>query len=362
MWSKKVPVFDSGRLKVDLKLCAQRLQQAQRKRSNQNLVARREIATLLAAGKESSARVKAEFVVKDDEIVEAMEMIELFCNLLSARFGLLASMQYCDDSILKEICSIIWVAPRMSEDIRELDTLMKNLIAKYGEEFGKAALENKDSCVNDKLYKKMDLRPPSKKLINAYLEAIAETHNVAWEAPLDSPPAPLLLDNEEDLSYHVPVTEAPTLMTSAHANPILPEHNACSPRIFNQINTQNHIQRSQYPPNTAGNQPSSIQHIPVRNEEYTKNSTISISGSGFDILRQSLSEHNEEGNGAVDTPYPIPFPTSIEPMSVYPPRVSQGAEAPPSYHLASAPPVQEDETSDPEFDDLAARFKNLKKK
>jgi len=86
-------------LKVDLKLAAQRLKNAQNKKANMQAVARKEIARLLANGKEDSARVKVENIIREDNMMEALELTELYCNLLTARFGGVLSLKYCDDSV-----------------------------------------------------------------------------------------------------------------------------------------------------------------------------------------------------------------------------------------------------------------------
>ena len=56
--------------------------------------ARAEVAEVLRAGKEDRARLRVEQVVREDLLVEAMEILELLCDLLLARFGLVTSMKY----------------------------------------------------------------------------------------------------------------------------------------------------------------------------------------------------------------------------------------------------------------------------
>ena len=71
-------------------------------------------------------------------MVEAMEVIELYCDLLLARFGMLEQMtyvsfehfecivmiarfsRYCEDSLAEAIATLIWVAPRLCADVQEL--------------------------------------------------------------------------------------------------------------------------------------------------------------------------------------------------------------------------------------------------
>ena len=82
-------MFNPARLKVQLKLAINRLKMLQAKKTSLNQQLRREIGTLIEKGKIESARVRIEHVIRDDFVIEAMENLELYCDLLFARFGLL---------------------------------------------------------------------------------------------------------------------------------------------------------------------------------------------------------------------------------------------------------------------------------
>jgi vacuolar protein sorting-associated protein IST1 len=77
------------RLKVQLKLAINRLKLLRSKKTSLNQAARKEISNLLASGKEESARIRVEHVIREDYNMEALEILELYCELLLARFGLL---------------------------------------------------------------------------------------------------------------------------------------------------------------------------------------------------------------------------------------------------------------------------------
>jgi vacuolar protein sorting-associated protein IST1 len=49
------------------------------------------MSTLLEAGKEASARIRVENIIRQDINVELMEMLELYCELILARIGLMES-------------------------------------------------------------------------------------------------------------------------------------------------------------------------------------------------------------------------------------------------------------------------------
>lgn len=55
--------------------------------------ARKEIADYLSSGKDERARIRVEHIIREDYLVEAMEILELYCDLLLTRFGLIQTMK-----------------------------------------------------------------------------------------------------------------------------------------------------------------------------------------------------------------------------------------------------------------------------
>ena len=108
--------FASSKLKTNLRLCINRLKLLQKKKSKLlhafnslnplqtskisfflpaelNVKARKEIAEYLAQNKDDRARIKVEHIIRDDYLVEAMECLELYCDLLLARIGLIETQK-----------------------------------------------------------------------------------------------------------------------------------------------------------------------------------------------------------------------------------------------------------------------------
>lgn len=52
-------------------------------------VNRRQMAQLLEQGKEESARIRVENIIRQEISVELMEILELYCELLLARIGMM---------------------------------------------------------------------------------------------------------------------------------------------------------------------------------------------------------------------------------------------------------------------------------
>lgn len=79
--------------KVQLKLAIQRLRLLQVKKSQLAKVTRREIGGYLEKHRIETARIKVEGVMGEDTMVELLEVLELYCELLLARFGLLETVR-----------------------------------------------------------------------------------------------------------------------------------------------------------------------------------------------------------------------------------------------------------------------------
>ncbi|EXJ90203.1 hypothetical protein A1O1_03302 [Capronia coronata CBS 617.96] len=178
------------KLKSTLRLLIPRLRNAQKKDTALSIASRREMAELLAQSREASARIRVENIIHTDITVELMEILELYAELLLARAGLLdirdknikeGMTTGIDDTGLEEAAaSIIYSAPRLPRDVRELGIVRNMLIERFGKEFAIKANENQDNCVPARVVDRLKVDPPSQKLVQAYLEEIARTYGVDW--------------------------------------------------------------------------------------------------------------------------------------------------------------------------------------
>lgn len=128
-------------------------------------------------GKEESARIRVENIIRSDITTELLEILELYCELLLARTGLLEPKE-CDPGLEEPIKSIIYAAPRT--DVKELQHARQLLVEKYGKEFALEAIENSDGKVAERVLKKLKVEPPDPELVNLYLKEIARTYGVDW--------------------------------------------------------------------------------------------------------------------------------------------------------------------------------------
>ena len=167
-----------NKIKVQLKLSISRLRMVQAKDEALAKQSRRSMAQLLEQGKIESARIRVENIIRSDMNTELLEYLELYCELLIARAGLLEAKE-CDPGLEEAVKSIIFAAPKI-EGVKELSVVRSLLAEKYGKEFTLQAVENSDGKVAERVSDRLKVEPPDRELVDKYLSVIAETYNVDW--------------------------------------------------------------------------------------------------------------------------------------------------------------------------------------
>ncbi|TLS29573.1 hypothetical protein PpBr36_01280 [Pyricularia pennisetigena] len=165
------------KIKVQLKLSIARLRMVQQRDEAASKVQRRAMAQLLDQGKIDSARIRVENIIRSDIQVELYEMLELYCELLLARAGLLDAPT-CDPGLEEAAKSVIYAAGKT--EIKELQAVRQLLGDKFGKEFVLVATNNSDGKVSEKVVKKLSVTPPREELVAGYLEEIARAYGVNW--------------------------------------------------------------------------------------------------------------------------------------------------------------------------------------
>lgn len=109
---------------------------------------RRVIGQLLKDGKRESAWVRVEGIIREQNLMTAYEILELYLELIAVRIQLLernktcprsafssSSSKTCFRDMIEAITSLMYAAPRVA-DLPELVEVRKWLAIKYGKELG----------------------------------------------------------------------------------------------------------------------------------------------------------------------------------------------------------------------------------
>jgi vacuolar protein sorting-associated protein IST1 len=169
---------------------------AQKKDTAVSISSRREMSVLLSQSREASARIRVENIIQTDICVELMEILELYAELLLARAGLLdardkdkdtsakiggAGAGVPDTGLEEAAASIIYAAPRLPREVRELGVVRGLLVERFGKEFAvRCAGEGGGGLVPERVVEKLKVGAPSRELVEAYLREIARTYGVEW--------------------------------------------------------------------------------------------------------------------------------------------------------------------------------------
>jgi hypothetical protein len=78
------------------------------------------------------ARIRVEHIIREDYLVEGLEITEMFLDLLLARVGLINISNDLDPGLAEAISSVIWVQPRIVTECGELSIIVNEFGKKYG--------------------------------------------------------------------------------------------------------------------------------------------------------------------------------------------------------------------------------------
>ncbi|CAH8389268.1 unnamed protein product [Eruca vesicaria subsp. sativa] len=174
--------FKPAKCKTALQMANSRLKILKNKKEIQIKQLRRELAQLLEAGNTPTARIRVEHVVREEKTVAAYELIGIYCELIVVRLGVIESQKNCPIDLKEAVASVLFASQRLS-DVPELSEIVKQFTTKYGKDFATSAIELRpDSGVSRLLVDKLSVKAPDGPTKVKILTAIAEEHNVVWEA------------------------------------------------------------------------------------------------------------------------------------------------------------------------------------
>ncbi|KAK9055610.1 hypothetical protein SSX86_026695 [Deinandra increscens subsp. villosa] len=173
--------FKTAKCKTALKLATSRIKLMKNKKAVQINQMKKDLAHLLETGQDRTARIRVEHVIREEKMIAAYELIEIYCELIVARLPIIESQKTCPIDLKEAVTSVIFAAPRCS-DISELVDIRKQFTAKYGKEFVSAAIELHPDCgVSRMLVEKLSAVAPDLQTKIKVLSSVAKDHNVNWE-------------------------------------------------------------------------------------------------------------------------------------------------------------------------------------
>ncbi|CAO2178573.1 unnamed protein product [Urochloa humidicola] len=173
--------FKPDKCKTSLRMAVARIKLLRNRKEVAVRQMRREVAQLLEANQDMTARIRVEHVIREEKLLQAYDLIEVYCELIVARLTIIDSQKACPIDLKEAIASVLFASMRCS-DLTELADVRKHFTSKYGKEFAAAALEVRpDSGVNRLVIEKLSAGAPDIQTKIKTLTSIAEEHNIKWE-------------------------------------------------------------------------------------------------------------------------------------------------------------------------------------
>lgn len=353
---------------------------------------KREVAVLLSEQppKEEKALIRAEALIRDDHLIEALEIIQLSLELLHERIKLIEYSKECPPDLVSVISTVIWSSHRV--DINELLLIRQQFRAKYGAKFEENAMRNTNSCLNERVVSRLSIEPPAAYLVQRYLVEICEEYNVDYTSSIQLTASNMIEPMQAPTGYSVPAGQGtgfgPIMLNAASTGMTLTEAEEHrlkqqQQQFFAPLNAQQQQQingsingipivvAKPYVPNYGNSSPSStITSTP-------KTVAAGICG-GFQNNAMNLQQHQMMNGiqGTQDVGSVTVFPPSIqnesEPEIVVPSDPFQqqtkhnndeddGNDSNNNNQPPPPPSTSNNGNAKPSYSDLAARFELLNK-
>ncbi|XP_021747812.1 IST1-like protein [Chenopodium quinoa] len=173
--------FNSSKCKTWARMTTARIKLLRNKRETVVRQMRRDVALLLQSGQDATARIRVEHVIREQNMMAANEILELFCERLVTRLSIVAKQRDCPSDLKEAISSLIFAGPRCS-DIPELLAIQDIFQKKYGKDFVDSATDLRpDSGVNRLLIEKLSALNPPGELKLKIMKEIAKEYQVQWD-------------------------------------------------------------------------------------------------------------------------------------------------------------------------------------
>ncbi|XP_062216159.1 uncharacterized protein LOC133916489 isoform X2 [Phragmites australis] len=194
----------TAKLKSLVKLAAARLAVVRRPRLGRRSIARRDVGQLLAIGHLDRALLRAEQVIEEDNMLEVLDIIELYCKILIEQAAQLEKPKECSEEIKEAAAGLMFASARCGE-LPELLDARAILADKFGKDFGMAAKEGSHGVVDPTLVWKLSGKRASLEQKRRLAKEIAAENDIL----LDFPESPIEIHQgkQSEQTKNAPVKE-----------------------------------------------------------------------------------------------------------------------------------------------------------
>lgn len=216
------PTFNKNETKVALKTAAIRIRLQKSKKVEQNKLEKQNIIKLVQEGKDEQARIRVEYVIKTDNVVEASDILILFCEKLQSRLDLIEISDSPPEDIVEAVHTIMWASSRM--DIPELVKIRQQFTLRWSRKDRPFIADL--AYVNPSIMEKLSIQQPSPALVYHYFSEITgqeeKPPSPGYDFPSNSPyPPPNYPPTQGNGGPPIPPSfeDDPTDPFSAHSFP-----------------------------------------------------------------------------------------------------------------------------------------------
>ncbi|XP_078441189.1 regulator of Vps4 activity in the MVB pathway protein [Wolffia australiana] len=151
--------FNVSKLGSYLNLSISRIKVLRNQRRSRWEQARCDVAELLRQDQHDRAVIRAEYIIKERNMLDVFDMLEGYCELLSERADLLENQRECPDELREAVSGLIFASSRIGQ-IYELVEVRSIISARLGKEFVSAAVDLRNRCaVNPIIIRKLATTP-----------------------------------------------------------------------------------------------------------------------------------------------------------------------------------------------------------
>lgn len=176
----------TARLKSLLGLAVTRLAVLRAHRQVRCAQARGDVEQLLRLGHADRALLRAEQVIREQDMLDVFLLLESYCNLVSDRAALVDAAQRdreCPEELREAAAGLVYAAARCG-DLPELQEVRALLAAKLGRDFASAAAELRSGCgINTKIVQKLSTKQRSLESRTKVLLEIAAEKEIPVRLP-----------------------------------------------------------------------------------------------------------------------------------------------------------------------------------